>query len=80
MNPETAAVLYRHQHDPETTERAEGTNVRPFENVDEDVIDRIVDHGYSKDVELLHRVQWYGYAPNGDTWQPSHDLPQSHLR
>lgn len=42
------------------------------------VIDRIIEYNIANDQSLLYRVQWYGYGPEDDTWEPTAHFPRSH--
>ena len=46
---------------------------------DEFVIDKVVGHAYADDGELLYHVMWFGYPPEEDTWEPTYNLPRSHI-
>jgi Chromo (CHRromatin Organisation MOdifier) domain len=45
-------------------------------NEAEYVFKRIVGIRKEKDGSLRHRVRWYGYSRNDDTWEPSYHLPE----
>ena len=54
-------------------------NVKDDGLANEIVINRLVNHGYAEEGEVLFRVHWYGYGSHEDTWEPVHHLPRSYI-
>ena len=61
-------------------QEGEGSNPVPEETSEntEYVINKVIDHGY-QDEKLFLKVDWYGYAIENATWEPSNSCPAAQL-
>lgn len=60
------------------TTRTGGWKPQDTELGNEYVMDHIVDHD-TVNGEVLHRIRWYGYGPQDDTWEPINHLPRNRV-
>ena len=44
---------------------------------EEYAMDRIVDHGYDDNGQMVFQIRWTGYDPSDDTWQSAEDIPRN---
>ena len=82
----------RHAHTQATTRMTASVNTKPnftssatqattpnLTTSGDFIVDRVVDHDYTVNGELIFRVRWYGYDSCEDTWEPIRHLRRSQV-